>query len=63
MNDAAKITRRTLGALLVSTSALAQSPVAADALRAAKDSIKANSETLAKQQVPMATEPAFQFKV
>jgi hypothetical protein len=64
----AKMTRRKLAAMLVSSGALAskalaQAPAAADPLQAAKDRIKAASETLAKQQVPMATEPAFQFKV
>jgi hypothetical protein len=34
----------------------------ADELQAARDRIKANAETLAQQQIPMATEPAFQFK-
>jgi hypothetical protein len=64
----AKMTRRKLAAVLVSSgalasSALAQAPAAADPLQAAKDRIKTASETLAKEQVPMATEPAFQFKV
>jgi hypothetical protein len=34
----------------------------ADELQAARDRIKANGETLAQQKIPMATEPAFQFK-
>jgi hypothetical protein len=34
----------------------------ADELQAARERIKANGETLAQHQVPMATEPAFQFK-
>jgi hypothetical protein len=58
-----KITRRKLAAALVSSSALAQTPASADPLQAAKDRVKANSDMLAKEQVPMATEPAFQFKV
>jgi hypothetical protein len=63
-----KITRRKLAAVLVSARGLAskgiaQTPAAADPLQAAKDRIKAAGETLAKEQVPMATEPAFQFKV
>jgi len=63
MKRAAKITRRTLAAVLVSAGGLAQTPAPADPLQAAKDRIKANSDALAKEQVPMATEPAFQFKV
>jgi hypothetical protein len=63
-----KITRRKLAAVLVSSSGLAsqtlaQTPAAADPLQAAKDRIKTAGETLAKAQIPMATEPAFQFKV
>jgi hypothetical protein len=34
----------------------------ADPLQAAKDRIKTAGDALAKEQVPMATEPAFQFK-
>jgi len=59
---AGALTRRKLAALLVSSTALAQAPVSADPLQAAKDRIKANGDALAKEQVPMATEPAFQFK-
>ena len=63
-----KITRRKLAGLLISCSAvwssgLAQTPAPADPLQAAKDRIKATSDALAKEQIPMATEPAFQFKV
>jgi|HubBroStandDraft_1064217.scaffolds.fasta_scaffold83707_2 hypothetical protein len=63
-----KMTRRELAAVLASSGALApkalaQVPAAADPLQAAKDRIKTAGETLAKQQVPMDTEPAFQFKV
>ena len=31
-------------------------------LKAARDRVKANGAALARQEVPMATEPAFQFK-
>ena len=63
-----KITRRKLAGVLISVGALpsnafAQTPAPADPLQAAKDRIKATSDALAKEQVPMATEPAFQFKV
>jgi len=62
-----KLTRRQLATTLTSAAALAQTQsqpasTPAELLKAAKDRIKANSETLAHQQVPMATEPAFQFK-
>jgi hypothetical protein len=61
-----KLTRRELAAAVFTATAMAQTeqrpanPV--DELQAARDRIKANSETLAKMQVPMASEPAFQFK-
>jgi hypothetical protein len=66
-----KITRRKLAAVLAAPAALAASvaPVAqaqaqpaGDPLQAAKDRIRTNGEALAKEIVPMATEPAFQFK-
>jgi hypothetical protein len=62
-----KLTRRQLAAAVVSATAIAQTRPTpsnpADELQAARDRIKANGDTLAQQQVPMATEPAFQFKV
>jgi hypothetical protein len=62
-----KLTRRQLAVALVSATAMAQTQQTpanqADELQAARDRIKANGETLAQQQIPMATEPAFQFKV
>jgi hypothetical protein len=66
MMNAIKITRRKLAALLVSFHALrpdarAQTP-AGDALQAARERVKAASDALAKEQIPMATEPAFRFK-
>lgn len=62
-----KITRRTLAATLTSAAALAQIqpgvPATPDEeLRAARARVKANAEALVKQEVPMSTEPAFQFK-
>jgi hypothetical protein len=62
-----KITRRALAATLTSAAALAQTQPATPAtpdqeLQAARGRVKANSEALAKQEVPMSTEPAFQFK-
>ena len=61
-----KITRRHLAVALASTAtALAQTqpPATADEeLKAARDRLRANSETLARQEIPMALEPAFLFK-
>jgi hypothetical protein len=77
MKNVIKITRRKLAGVLISFSAVwsgaewssalsskafAQTQAPADPLQAAKDRIKATSDALAKEQVPMATEPAFQFK-
>ena len=60
-----KITRRNLAvlALTPATRALpAQAPPADDLDALARSQSRANSETLAKVKIPMATEPAFQFK-
>jgi hypothetical protein len=62
------VTRRELAAV-VSAAAMAQAQTEqrtespAGELQTARDRLKANSELLALQQVPMASEPAFQFKV
>jgi hypothetical protein len=62
-----KVTRRELAAAVSATALVtartqpqAASPV--DELAAARQRLKANSDLLAQQQVPMATEPAFHFK-
>ena len=62
-----KLTRRQLATALTSAAALAQTPSGPPAtpeeeLKAARDRVKANGAALARQEVPMATEPAFQFK-
>jgi hypothetical protein len=61
-----KMTRRQLAVAVVSATAMAQTQPTpanpADELQAARERIKANGETLAQQLIPMATEPAFQFK-
>lgn len=62
-----KLTRRQLATALTSAAALAQTPsgppaTPEDELKAARDRLKANGAALARQEVPMATEPAFQFK-
>ena len=64
------MTRRTLArAVLTTAAALAQAqtptpPPAtpSDELKAARDRLHATGETLARQTIPMSTEPAFQFK-
>jgi hypothetical protein len=64
-----RLTRRQLATVLAPAVALAETaaqPAAAppdEELRAARNRVKTNGETLAGQPVPMATEPAFQFKV
>ncbi len=61
-----KLNRRQLMKAAASASALAaraQQPAPeADPTKAARDANQRNSETLAKFEVPMSTEPAFQFK-
>jgi hypothetical protein len=63
-----KLTRRELPAALVApAAAMAQAPAPAppaggDDLKAAREQTRRTGETLAKFEVPMATEPAFQFK-
>jgi hypothetical protein len=62
-----QLTRRQLATALTAAAALAQTPsgppaAPEDELKAARDRLKANGAALARQEVPMATEPAFQFK-
>jgi hypothetical protein len=62
-----KLTRRQLATALTSAAALAQTPsgppaTPEDELKTARDRVKANGAALARQEVPMAAEPAFQFK-
>ena len=60
-----KLTRRRLAVALASVAvapAQTPQPPAADDLRSARDRLQANVAALANQEVPMATEPAFQFK-
>lgn len=61
-----KLTRRELAAALASTVAAAQSSpppsTPQEELKAAQDRNRNAAEALAKMPVPMATEPAFQFK-
>lgn len=59
-----KITRRGMVATALATKALAQNAPAGppEELKAARDSLRRNSEAMAKTKLPMETEPAFQFK-
>jgi hypothetical protein len=60
-----QVTRRqlavTLAAGAAASAALAQTPAPTDLLQAARDRMKAASDALAKEQIPMATEPAVVF--
>lgn len=60
-----KLTRRELASALTAATAMAQTPPSASPeaqLQAARDRVKAIAARLASEPVPMATEPAFQFK-
>lgn len=65
-----RITRRKLAVTaLAPAAAMAQTPPPrplsdnpGDLLKNAQEQVRRNGETLAKYTVPMATEPAFQFK-
>ena len=62
-----KLTRRKLATVLVSATAMAApqsapTPAAAGDLTAARDRLQANAKALTTTPIPMATEPAFQFK-
>jgi len=60
-----KLTRRQLASVVTAASATAlgaQTAPPVDDLEAARQRQKASSDQLAQQQIPMATEPAFQFK-
>jgi hypothetical protein len=59
-----KLTRRQLATVVTAASAtaLGAQTAPADDLEAARQRQKANSDVLAQQQIPMAIEPAFQFK-
>jgi hypothetical protein len=68
-----KITRRAMAAVLASVGAQAQTPArpaptaeltaGPDAeLQSAREQVRANATALSQFEVPMSTEPAFQFK-
>jgi hypothetical protein len=58
-----KLTRRQLAALVSATTlAPAQTAAPVDETQAARDRLKANSDALARHDLPPATEPAFRFK-
>jgi hypothetical protein len=58
-----QLTRRKLAVALLAPAAAAQTPApVVDEVQAARDRIKTNGELIAKVDLPMSTEPAFQFK-
>ena len=57
-----QLTRRKLALALLVPAASAQAPAPVDEVQAARDRIKTNGEALTKVDLPMSTEPAFQFK-
>jgi hypothetical protein len=61
-----KLTRRqlvvTAAASVAAMKALGQPAVAPDPVKTAHDNLQRNADTLAKLDIPMSTEPAFQFK-
>lgn len=62
-----KLTRRQWAAVIAPAAlppalVRAQTPSAEEELEAARQHLKANADALAATQVPMAVEPAFQFK-
>ena len=60
-----KLSRRQLATLAAASAirARAQAPVSdPDLTQAARDSNKRNSDALAGYEIPLATEPAYQFK-
>jgi hypothetical protein len=57
-----QLTRRKLALALLAPAATAQTPARVDEVQAARDRIKTNSGLISKVELPMSTEPAFQFK-
>ena len=58
-----KISRRELGGLALAGAAAAQTPPnEPDVQTLAQQQVTRNSETLLKFEIPIASEPAFQFK-
>ena len=62
-----KLTRRELAGALTTAAALAQTPPAvtsapAAELQSAREQVQANVAALLQMEVPVTTEPAFQFK-
>jgi len=56
------ITRRELAAAVLAAAPIPAQAPSDDLVKAARDHLKANADALSKVDVPMATEPAFQFK-
>lgn len=60
-----KLTRRKLALVLASSAGAAAQTEAPpeDEAKTARDRLRAAADALAKHDIPMSTEPAFQFKV
>ena len=59
---AMQITRRELAAAVLAAAPTSAQTSPDDLVKTARDRLKANADALATIEVPMATEPAFQFK-
>ena len=57
-----QLTRRTLALAVLAPAAVAQTPPPVDEVQAARDRIKTNGQIIAKVELLISTEPAFQFK-
>jgi hypothetical protein len=62
-----KLTRRNLAGAVLSAAAAARAagqtqPAAEDDLKLARERLKATADVLSRREIPMSTEPAFQFK-
>jgi hypothetical protein len=57
-----QLTRRKLALALLAPAVDAQTPPPIDEVQAARDRIKTNGDIISKVDLPMSTEPAFQFK-
>ena len=57
-----KLTRRELGAVLAPAALAAQTTAPGDDLKTAQARLKTAADALSRPEVPMAVEPAFQFK-
>jgi hypothetical protein len=57
-----QLTRRELATALLAAAPMPAQTTSEDLVKAARDRLKSNVDALAAVEVPMETEPAFQFK-